>query len=209
MKLLSIIALLVAPLFLLSCANKPAGDGNVINKANVFTYNAISAQGSIPGKVYIFPPLRSNKKGVPIEKLSPVKDAEGNVSDWKASSETSNRLHSKLRTQLSANGYDIIAFSDLVRVQDPYSVLVLSSFYSPPAPTETKEGEQAYKACLVMLKGSLFDLELNPATKKDVIQHDGLMKYPAENEMTDPIGKSLSVLFGKVGDNEEGYIYLE
>lgn len=204
--------ILLVPLMLpalLSCATKsePANrDVADPAAATHFTFKTVAASG-IPGRAYLFPPLRSNAKGVPVEKLRPVTGANGATVDWKAGSAQSSRLRKILESQLSAAGYEILSFSDLLDNREPYSVLVLSSFYSLPE-TVSGEGEPEAKACLVMIKGSVFDLDLDPSRKRDVVKVDGLTRYPASHELPDPLGAGFREASRKVGENEQGYVLL-
>lgn len=194
-----------------SCVNKPESrDTNLQprQKGTLLSFQSLSA-GSMPGKLYVFPPLRSNSKGIPIENLTPVIDSHGNTTDWQATTAKSNQLRKSLENGLSGNGYDIISFGELLDTTKPYSVMVVSTFYSDPEVVEGKDTEHEVSACVVMLKGSVFSLDLDPSKKRDLVKIDGLSRYPSATALSDPVGLSIKELLRKIGENENGYVYLK
>jgi hypothetical protein len=114
-----------------------------------------------------------------------------------------------LESGLSSYGYDIISFGELLDTTKPYSVLVVSSFYSDPEVVEGKDTKDEIHACVVMLKGSVFDLDLDPSKKRDLVKIDGLSRYPSAIAPSDPVALSIKELLRKIGENETGYIYLK
>ena len=194
----------------MSCATNSKSPNPAAQKraeGTLFTFQAAAAP-RIPVKFYVFPPLKSNSKGVPIEKLIPVTDAQGSTSEWNAASGKSNRLRDSLKEQLRASGYEVISFGELLRVNQPYSVLVISSFYSKPEAVENNGQPNETRASLVMLKGSIFDIDLNPSKKKNSVKVDGLIRFPAATALPDPVGSGMMEAFRKIGENESGYMYL-
>jgi len=194
-----------------SCMNKPEARETslpTLQKGTLLSFQSLSA-GSIPGKLFVFPPLRSNSKGIPIENLTAVIDSDGNTTDWQATTARSNQLRKSLENGLSSNGYDIISFGELLDTTEPYSVMVVSSFYSDPEVVEGNDTKDEIRACIVMLKGSVFGLDLNPSKKQDLVKIDGLSRYPSATAPSDPVGLSIKELLRKIGENENGYIYLK
>jgi hypothetical protein len=163
----------------------------------------------IPTYVYVFPPLRSNKGGSPIEKLTAISSDSGSVMDWKTSSAMSMSLKKEIESQLSLGGYTIVSFGDLLTVNRPYSVLVVSTFYTLPYDVKSDSGEITDRANFVLIKGSLFDGNLDPKTKKDIIKVDGVTKIPAGMDFADPINKTMEQAYSWFADNSTGVILLE
>lgn len=179
-----------------------------------FSYEALSSLSpkDIPSFVYVFPPLRSAKGGKPIEKLEPIMSESGRVSDWKTSSAQSMAMGNDIKGYLKTGGYTVISFEELLAVRIPYSVLVISTFYTSPydVPKEgTREGEAADKAVLVMIKGSLFDSELSPATKKDIIKVDGVTTIPAGQSLPNATGRTVREAYSWMAGNSTGKILIE
>ncbi len=180
-------------------------------KRVTFSYEALASMQprDIPSFVYVFPPLRSNSSGKAIEQLVPVKSPEGGVSEWKTSSAQSMALKKKIEADLRKGGYETISFGDLLTVQQSYAVLVISTFYTLPYDVKNEAGEVANKATLVLIKGALFDGNLEPKTKKDIIKVDGVTKVPAGKEFPDPVTRTIEQAYAWFADNSTGLILLD
>jgi hypothetical protein len=180
-------------------------------KRVTFSYEALASMQprDIPSFVYVFPPLRSNSSGKPIEQLVPVKSPEGGVSEWKTSSAQSMALKKKIEADLRQGGYETISFGDLLTVQQSYAVLVISTFYTLPYDVKNEAGEVDNKATLVLIKGALFDGNLDPKTKKDIIKVDGVTKIPAGKEFPDPVTRTIEQAYAWFADNSTGLILLD
>ena len=180
-------------------------------KRVTFSYEALASMQprDIPSFVYVFPPLRNNSSGKAIEQLVPVKSPEGGVSEWKTSSAQSMALKKKIEADLRKGGYETISFGDLLTVQQSYAVLVISTFYTLPYDVKNEAGEVANKATLVLIKGALFDGNLDPKTKKDIIKVDGVTKVPAGKEFPDPVTRTIEQAYAWFADNSTGLILLD
>ena len=180
-------------------------------KRVTFSYEALASMQprDIPSFVYVFPPLRNNSSGKAIEQLVPVKSPEGGVSEWKTSSAQSMALKKKIEADLRKGGYETISFGDLLTVQQSYAVLVISTFYTLPYDVKNEAGEVANKATLVLIKGALFDGNLDPKTKKDIIKVDGVTKVPAGKEFPDPVTRTIEQAYAWFADNSTGHILLD
>lgn len=190
-----------------SVGDKPVPEAKHV----VFRYDALAAMQprDIPTYVYVFPPLRSNKGGAPIEKLTPITSAEGSVTEWKTSSALSMSLKTRIEKSLTVGGYETVSFADLVSVKRSYAVLVVSIFYTLPYDVKNDAGEVTDKATLVLIKGALFDGNLDPKTKKDIIKVDGVTKIPVGKEFPDPIPRTVDQAFSWFADNSTGTILLD
>jgi hypothetical protein len=180
-------------------------------KRITFSYEAMASMQprDIPSFVYVFPPLRSDRSGKAIEQLVPVKSPEGGVSEWKTSSAQSMALKKKIEADLRKGGYETISFGDLLTVQQSYAVLVISTFYTLPYDVKNEAGEVDNKATLVLIKGALFDGNLDPKTKKDIIKVDGVTKIPAGKEFPDPVTRTIEQAYAWFADNSTGLILLD
>jgi hypothetical protein len=158
----------------------------------------------LPKYVYVFPPLLSNMNGKPVEKLIAVESTNGGISDWRTTSPESVHLRKKISSVLQYQGYEVVSFEDLTSVKRPYSVLVVSTFYTNLTPVRNQQGELLHQASLTLVKGSLFDEKLDPKSKKEIIQVNGSLKIPAGKKFLYPIEKSMSETFSWFGDNCSG-----
>ncbi len=196
---------------LLSCSSCVSRAPTPVAARVTFGYKALSAMQAkdTPSFVYVFPPLRSSQGGRPIEKLIPVTSASGAMEEWKTSSALSMNLKRKISSQLTTRGYRVVTFEELLAVRIPYSVIVVSSFYTRPYDVKNEAGEVTDTATLVMIKASLFDANLDPKTKKDIITVDGLTKVPAGKEFPGVVDRTIRESFGWFADNANGTTLLD
>lgn len=198
-----------ATALLVSCSvpSKPAADV----KRVTFRYEALASMEprDIPTYVYVFPPLKSAKGGRPIENLTPVISDAGEVTEWKTTSQQSMRLKSKIENQLAQGGYEVVSFADLLSVRKPYSVLVVSTFYTLSYDVKDEDGQVTDKANLVLIKGSLFDGSLDPKSKKDIIKVDGVTKIPTGKSFPDTINLTVEQAVSWFADNSTGFVFLD
>ena len=144
-----------------------------------------------------------------MEKLQPIMSEDGGVADWKTSSSRSMSLRKKISTQLAMKGYRTISFKELVDLGVPQSALVVSTFYTLPYDVKGEADEVTDKATLVLIKTAVFDENLDPKSKKDVINVDGLTKVTIGKEFPDPVTRSVKEAFGWFADNSSGTILLD
>jgi hypothetical protein len=174
----------------------------------VLMYKATSglASNKMPTKVFLFPPLRSDAKGNPVEALKPVQDSDGNIIDWRTSgSSTPQALQQIIATELRQQGYQVVDFKTVVSIRVPYSILVVSSFYTPETivvdPPKGLDRSQT-----VMIKGSVFGVDLDPRGKIDLLKVDGLLNYSAANKPARTLDRAFQESLRWFGDNVEGFI---
>ncbi len=177
----------------------------------VFSYEALSAmdRNEIPRYVYVFPPLKSNVNGKPIEKMVAIPSFRGGIKDWKTTSSFSINLRDIISASLMYHGYEVVTFEDLLSVKKPYSVLTVSTFYSLPVKAKNKEGALTDEVTLVLVKGALFDENLDPKSKKEIIQVNGSLKIPLEKKFPNALEKAIKETFSWFGDHCTGMKYLD
>jgi hypothetical protein len=121
-------------------------------------------------------------------------------------------LGNDIKGYLRTGGYTVITFEELLAVKIPFSVLVISTFYTSPyevPKTDAQEGEGPDTATLVMIKGSIFDSDLNPATKKDIIKVDGVTKIPAGQGLPNVTQRTVKEAYSWMAGNSTGKILIE
>jgi hypothetical protein len=174
--------------------------------AAVFQYSAVAglASNEIPTRVYLFPPLRSDAKGSPVESLKPVLDAGGEIIDWRASSGSADALLRKMSGRLSQIGYQVVDFKTVVNAPKPYSILIVSSFYTSEAVIKDAPAGDYDRSQSVMIKASVFDVDLDPRHKIDLLKVDGLMNYASGKPPARPLERCFEETMRWFGDNVQG-----
>ncbi len=175
-----------------------------------FQYAAIAGEtgNRILAQAYVFPPLRSDAKGNPVESLKPVFDADGRISGWQTSSKSAAALQRVVAERLRVLGYEIVDFKSVVNATEPYSILIVSSFHSSEAVIKDAPAGSYDRSQSVMIKGSVFGLDLDPGKKIDLFKVDGLMNYAAANPPASPQQRAYAEAMRWFGDNVQGSMLL-
>lgn len=174
-------------------------------------YTSLSAveRTAIPWYVYLFPPLPADAKGKPLQSMQPVTDGTGRVVDWRCPTESSRRIRATLERMLKEKGYTVVDFAGVTRMEVPHSILMISSFYTKPAPVESKDGKGPDRSLLTMVRAKTFDVDLDPAKGREVARVDGVTFYPSAVPVRDLETKSLAILLGLLGDTVSGYLAID
>lgn len=195
---------------LVSCAIKAPSNHAAIDKAQ-FSYTAVcrTPRSDLPYQVYFFPPLLSDEKGRPKQAMKPMMDAGGGIAGWQTSSEKSRRFLNYLTKQAARSGYQVVTFKDVLAMKEPYSILIVSSFYTEPRATENPKPGQPDRFFLCKLKGSTFDLNLNPATSKNISNVDGATVFYQHQDLQLIEQKSLESSASWLGDDVSGFLSIK
>lgn len=190
---------------------KPVSNASVPGKPiAVFQYTAVAgmADNKTPSQVYLFPPLRSDAKGNPVEPLKPVLNAQGEITEWQASSGSSAALKRTMSRHLREIGFEVVDFKTVVEAKTPYSILIVSGFYSSEAVIKDAAEGSYDRSQTVMIKASVFGLNLDPKHKIDLLKVDGLMNYAAGNPPARPVERAFEETMRWFGDNVQGSVLL-
>lgn len=200
----------LAGLGLASCVTKAPLNKAAIDKAQ-FSYTAEcrSPRSALPYQVYFFPPLLSDNKGRPKQAMKPMMDASGGIAGWQNPSEKSRRFLAYLTKQAAKSGYQVVTFRDVLAMKEPYSILIVSSFYTEPQATENFKPGQPDRFFLCKLKGSTFDLNLNPATSKNIANVDGATVFYEHQDLQLIEQKSLESSASWLGDDVSGFLSIK
>lgn len=174
-------------------------------------YTAASAveRNALPDMVYLFPPLLADAKGKPLQSMSPVENADGSIADWRCPSEKSREIRAAMKHHLETNGYQVVDFATVRRMEAPHSILMLSSFYAKPVSLPVKKEGDPDRSILTMIRAKTFDIDLNPATSRDISHIDGAVIYHSQIPEHRLEEKCFGLLLGWLGDNVTGYMGIE
>jgi hypothetical protein len=197
-------------LSLASCATKAPSNKAAVDKAQ-FSYTAVcrTPRSALPYQIYFFPPLLSDNKGRPKQAMKPKMDASGGIAGWQTPSEKSRRFLNYLTKQAEKSGYQVVTFKDVLAMKEPYTILIVSSFYTEPQATENPKPGQPDRFFLCKLKGSTFDLNLNPATSKNIANVDGATVFYQHQDLQLIEQKSLESSASWLGDDVSGFLSIK
>lgn len=196
---------------LVSCGNTKSTNTTPALVQSYCKYSAVSRDSaSKPAQaVFVFPPLRCNAKGKPIETLKPSMKPNGEIEDWLCPSPVSALLQRQIAEVMKAKGYQVAKFADVLNMKEPHSILMISALYSMPSPVKPKAPKDPDTVVLTMIKVKTFDLDLNPGTSLGVSDIDGMTMFHQSKDHRQVLGESFGVLLGWLGDNVSGIQYLD
>ena len=195
---------------LASCGTLPANpvDRKADSPLCRYTASRQTTRSVLPTKIYVFPTLLSDMKGSPKEKLLPTLNASGGIVDWFAPSAKSKFIRGQIERHLSGLGYQVVPFQDVLAMQSPHSILMVSSFYTAPVPIDKPKKGQPDQCILTMIKASTFDLDLNPKTGKNLANVDGATLFYSGQNVSQLEKDSFSELINWLGDSVSGMVWL-
>lgn len=199
------------PIWLASCATKPAKPEESKTGSPLCRYTATSrvARSALPTKIYVFPTLLSDTKGKPKENLSPALDPSGAITDWSAPSAKSKLIRGQIERRLKGLGYQVVPFRDVLAMQSPHSILMVSSFYTAPVPVDNPKKGQPDQCILTMIKASTFGMDLNPKNGRSLSNVDGATLFHSGQNVSQLEQQSFSELGGWLGDSVSGMVWLK
>lgn len=185
----------------------------VVNKHTDINHRRVDFQYSssasvrpseIPQKVFVFPPLLADKSGKPKQSMHPQTNDKGGILHWKPPSLVSAKLHKRIQKSLSLQGYEVVDYAEVMQMAEPYSIMMLSFFYTDSYMAKQSDKTQK-KLILTMIRGKLFDLDLNPVTSIDVLRSDGVAY--CDIGVHDDVVREESIvsLVRKLGDDVAGH----
>lgn len=199
---------LAFPLWLASCATKPA-EPQAGSPLCRYTATSRVTRSALPTKIYVFPALLSDTKGNPREKLTPAMDPSGGITDWSAPSAKSKLIRSQIERRLKGLGYQVVPFQEVLAMQSPHSILMVSSFYSAPVPVDNPKKGQPDQCILTMIKASTFGMDLNPKNGRNLSNVDGATLFHSDQNVSQLEQQSFSELIGWLGDSVSGMVWLK
>lgn len=195
-------------LWLASCATKPA-EPQAGSPLCRYTATSHVTRSALPTKIYVFPTLLSDTKGNPEEKLTPAMDPNGGISDWSAPSAKSKLIRGQIERRLRSLGYQVVPFQEVLAMQIPHSILMISSFYTAPVPIDNPKKGQPDQCILTMIKASTFALDLNPKNGRNLSNVDGATLFYSGQNVSQLEQQSFSELIGWLGDSVSGMVWLK
>jgi hypothetical protein len=154
----------------------------------------------IPRRVYVFPALRLNDQGQPIEQLAYREDASGRLL-WSTSSKMGNELKSIIEKKLSARGFSVVSFDALTHAEVGHAVLVLNPYYKDAAPSSYNQvgDTEASWTVYTRIDAATFPLSLNPQAKREVLSMESISLFNRLRLTEDVTKRSASYLIEHLG----------
>jgi hypothetical protein len=125
----------------------------------------------IPISVYVFPPLRVDQNGTPVDEYQPIRDRKESLVGWKSLAPFSESIKGLTESFFEDRGFRVISFSDLLHAKKDHSFLVVMPYYSAaitPLGSSEDGNPLPLASFLFSLKGMTFPRDLDPASGREV-----------------------------------------
>ncbi|MBT8036639.1 MAG: hypothetical protein KJO21_03750 [Verrucomicrobiae bacterium] len=187
-----------------------SGKSKTVSNVRPVSYRMVAEPGPGASKMfyyaYLFPSIRMSKSGSPIEKMTPLRGAGGGLEGWRTASTRSAAMGHRVEKSFRRVGYDLISFPQLLARTQPYSVVVVSTFYTTPSPIKDPVEGGPDRTVTVKVKGVLFGLDLDPAKSLPVGTVLCTGFYSAEkDDVKEVTGKLLVEAARNLGEQFEGF----
>lgn len=165
------------------------------------------AQGEsqVPKQIYVFPALRLNGMGQPIDALSHRVDADGALR-WISPAPGGAEIKTVIENKLRRKGFRILTFQQMTEVSQGHSVFVLNPYFTQASPLSVPEGFEVGDAgwtTFVRITGATFPLDLDPAKKKELMNQEAVSLFNESKQGRGVVKTSLEYLLDNIGKNKE------
>jgi hypothetical protein len=163
-----------------------------------------SDSSSVPTNVYVFPALRLNGNGQPIDVLSHRMDDSGAL-QWFSPAPRAGEIQSVIEKKLTTKGFRVISFQDLLNFPKSHSVLVFNPYFTEARWSDgnADKGVPEGWSTFTRVTASTYPMDLNPAEKRDIIQQELVSLFKEQSNAPDVVKRSLVYSIDHIGQNRE------
>jgi len=130
-------------------------------------------QEEVPKRVYVFPALRLNAAGQPIDQLAPRQGADSALS-WYSRAPLGAELKAIVEKKLRTKGFRPMSFQEMVDFPEGHSVLVFNLYYAEASASKDNPSADPNSSwtTFVRITAATFPQNLNPQAKRDVMNQE-------------------------------------
>jgi hypothetical protein len=153
----------------------------------------------LPRQAYVFPALRIDPGGRPMDVLKHRMGADGSLV-WDSPAPRAAEVKSVVEQALRKRGFSIVGFQALSGASGGHGVLVVNPYFTPRLGVEDQE---SIERVFVRLTGSTFPEDMNPSGKIDRFNQEAIVFFDHELFVLDVAKCVLSTLVQHVGGNQQ------
>ena len=158
------------------------------------------AQRSIlPKRAYVFPALRIDPEGRPLDALQHRTVLGGNLV-WDSPAPRAAEVKSVVEQALRKRGFVIVGFESVLEASGGHQVLVVNPYLTRRLAVEDQE---SIKRVFVRLIGSTLPASIDPAGKIDWFNQEAIVFFDHELAVLDVAKRVLSTLVQNIGRNRQ------
>jgi hypothetical protein len=161
-------------------------------------------QTQLPKAVYVFPAMRLNAQAKPIDVLKHRVLEDGTLW-WNSAAPLGAELKAIAEKKLSKLGFTPIPFGELTSVTTDHSVLVLNLYYREAIASQDNPKSDSTESWTTFsrITAATFTKDLNPLTKRDVMNQELVSLFNGREISVDVIKRSQTYLLDYVGTDRQ------
>lgn len=159
-----------------------------------------SGRHEVPKAVYVFPALRLDDEGKPMDQLLHREGASGDLK-WVSTAPAGHEIKMILEKKLREKGFTPYPFSTLAEAEEDHSILVVNPYYKEagPSPYNPEGLDEASWSNLIRIEAITFAGNLNPNTKRGVFALELLSLFNDQQLDHDVVKRATSYLLDHIG----------
>ena len=161
-------------------------------------------QTQVPKKAYVFPALRLNAQGQPIDQLD-YRVLDDESLDWYSAAPRGSELKVIVEQKLTTLGFRSISFKELTSLSADHSVLVFNLYYAEARASQDnpKADPDESWTTFSRITAATFPRDLNPAAKRDLMNQELVTLFNGKERGVDVIKRSQAYLLNYIGKNRQ------
>jgi len=157
-------------------------------------------QKEVPKRIYVFPALRLNAAGQPIDQLSHRQQADGTLA-WYSPAPLGSELKAILVKKLSKKGFRALSFQEMMDYPEGHSILVFNLYYAETSASKdnpTADPDSSWTTFL-RITAATFPQDLNPKAKRDIMNQEVVTLFNDQQKGVGVIKRSVDYLLDYIG----------
>jgi hypothetical protein len=161
-------------------------------------------QAQVPQTAYVFPALRLNSQGQPIDQLA-YRVLDDESLDWYSAAPLGAELKTIVEKKLTKLGFRSISFKELTDSSADHSVLVFNLYYAEARGSQDnpKADPDESWTTFTRITAATFPKDLNAAGKRDLMNHELVTLFNGKEWGVDVIKCSQAYLLNYIGKNRQ------
>jgi hypothetical protein len=157
-------------------------------------------QEEVPKRVYVFPALRLNAAGQPVDPLTPRQGADGALS-WYSTAPLGAELKAIVEKKLSTKGFYPMSFQEMMDYPEGHSILVFNLYYAETSASKdnpTADPDSSWTT-FTRITAATFPQDLNPQAKRDIMNQEVVTLFNEQKKGEGVIKRSADYLLNYMG----------
>ncbi|MDQ8196035.1 hypothetical protein QEH59_16485 [Coraliomargarita sp. SDUM461004] len=158
----------------------------------------------IPSQVYVFPALRLDSQGQPIDVLSYRVDDTGALK-WNSAAPLGAELKTIVEKRLAQIGFQVLPFTALTESSKDHSVTVFNLYYREASPSSDNPGAdpELTWTTFARVSAATFPQDLDPNRKLDLINQEVVTLFNGREKEASVVKRSSEYLLDFIGASRD------